>query len=524
VDWSNGSFSTSPELEDGVNIVGLRVVAEDDERTVDGRSFFAGTVVAQGHRIPNAVRIHLSPLFLDDGDAEFDDIASVVEAVLVDPSVLEKIQQPFENDVALLEPTQATVESAAAELVPIPDAISMALTLHTVQVAFDLTGKEGFESLLSGPGVLDIEQVDIALTVVFSTEEESISATVTDVEVSLLGFGITHEQLESLGSAVADALTDYAKDYVETSFEELTTEKVGPLLINFLQGFEIDTTVGEDPPLNLSFELESIAVAPHGLNLNLSASVTSPLGTGVPFGPQFGSLTTASAPVDPNFSSERVAFVIDDDAINQFLFAYWFGGSASAIRLTPEEMEAFDLSGLPAAFQPLQEVTIDLLLPPTLSARNLAADDYAFDVSIGDLLLSLSTTTGRQFAVSINARAGVSVEWTESGGLKPRIDARPKHMILSVGCYQSPPNFDPGSVASLLRLGIPPLLTQSAAGFSFEIPSIGLNKFTEIDSLATQALTFPNLKARIVGPDRHLLLLEGSPTLQEVSAVPSSGP
>ena len=261
--------------------------------------------------------------------------------------------------------------------------------------------------------------------------------------------------------------------------------------------------------------LGSVSVAPHGINLTLDATISSPLAMGIPLSPLTGSLATQTTPMPDNFSAEPVAFLIDDDTINQLLFAYWYGGGLGGIDAKPSDLPTLDFSGLPDAFQPLSRVRMTTLLPPTLGPRTLNDDDFPFELTLGELNLHLDTDTGRQFSLSINARTGVDMEQTENGDVRLRLDTRPKFVELYVGCYAAPLGFDPGNVAALIRLGVPPLLKDLTSQITFELPGLALSSFVELDALAGKVLRFPDLDGGAVGPEGHLLLLEGSPVLAD---------
>ncbi len=84
----------------GVNVVGIRAEATDGERSVDGRAFFGGPVHAPNKPLDNAIIMHLSAEFLDDDDAELNDLAAIAESLLTDPELLASFDQPFDSEFA----------------------------------------------------------------------------------------------------------------------------------------------------------------------------------------------------------------------------------------------------------------------------------------------------------------------------------------------------------------------------------------------------------------------------------------
>lgn len=533
VPTSGSAFSTPASVLEGVNIYDVRVESEDDERTVDGRAFFHGEVHPLGSTLQKAVFVHLGPTFLDDDEPDFDDIAGVAEALLIDPEVLAAFNKPLDTEYAILTPTLVSVDSAQVGLVPAnpptptePGELSFTLQLLGVHADFDLTGKGGLGELLTGPGSMDLAQLDATIFLAVSLDDTGVVAEVTYAYLDWPegAFLLQHEKLESLGADLAALLKEYAEEYIKETFQNMVADRIGGLVAELLDGFSYTTTFGETTPLTVSLILEDVRVASHGVNLTLAAKVTSDMGDGVPFGPQYGSLRTVSTPPPDGFSTSPIAFLVDDDVLNQFLFAYWFAGAVTTQKLEVAELEGVDLSSLPKVFQPLARIELDLLLPMTLGPRLLDTDDHPFELSMGDLQMRLITDTGKSFGMSINARTGFDLELNEDGALKPRIDTRPKAMTVAVGCYEAPPAIDPGSVASLIKLGFPPLLSQGADAFAFDLPGLPLAGLLDFSALADKELAFSDMSGGAYGPEGNMLLLEGSTVLRTVVPAAPEGP
>ncbi len=517
------TFEYSPPVVEGVNIVGLRIEADDEERTVDGRAFFHGNVHEVGATIPQAVHIHLSGAFLDDNNPDLDDVASIAELIITDPELLAGFTEPVDTELAIVTPSEVTIGGADVGVVPSDGELWLTLTAKDVHVAFHLEGKGGLGDLLTGDGTLDADSVEVTLFLALSILDGEVQAEVTNANVFFEGFQVQHEALDKLGTDLSDLL----EEFVTERFQELAMTTMGDLVADFLEGFAYETTVGEQVPLNVKLALDGIAVAKHGLNLTMAASVLSGLGQGVPFGPDRGSLKTVSTPPEPNFSPAPVAFIIDDDLINQFMFAYWFGGGTSSLEYKVADFDDVDLSDVPAVFQPLSRIEIDTLLPLTLLPRTLDDDELPFELALGELNLRLISDTGKSFGMSINIRTGIGFELNAAANsLRPLVDARPKFMVLKVGCYEAPPAIDPGSVASLIRLGFPPLLKQGSADFSFAIPALPLGNFVSISALADKQLGFTDLDSKRAGLEGNMLLVEGTPLLETAAptSIPPGGP
>ena len=521
---SGASFATTVEPVPGINLVGVRVESSDGERTVDGRAFFYGQVHPVGETIENALYMHLSPEFLDDDDPDPDDIAGVTEQIMSSPGALDGLNKPLDTEFATMTPTAIGLGGVAVDIDPVmgtaePGAgdakgeLRLVLTITELHMEYDLVGKGLLEAFLTGPGLMDAEVAEVTLLVLLQMGDEGLEAKVTHASVDLSGFSVYSEKLPSLSEQ--EDLVAMLREYVEDEVEEMAASMIGELLVGFLESFAYDSTFGTDPAIDISVRLGGIRVATHGVNLDFDVTASTTIAPGIPFGPLAGSLKTPSTPPEDNFSTWPVAIVFDDDAINQLAFTLWFGGLLGGIDAAPADVPAADFSGLPEVFQPLSRVKMDTLLPPTLGPRTLDQDDYPYELNLGEFLLTFETETGKTFAMSINARAGLDLEQQDDGRIELRLDTRPKFVELQVGCYTVPEGFDAGNIAALMRIGIPPLLRELSDQVVFETPALPLDQLAPLESLKGKVIAFPELDSRIIGPEKNLFLLEGTPVLMD---------
>ena len=213
-------------------------------------------------------------------------------------------------------------------------------------------------------------------------------------------------------------------------------------------------------------------------------------------------------------SDAPVWFLIDDDLLNQVAYAFWNGGAMTGLDLTGDDLDAFDQDALPKVFSPLARVEVDTLLPPTLTTKTEDLSTFPFLIGVGDMLLTIHTENGRRFACSLNAETGFWLEFIEGSSLAPLIDTSPRNMNLAVGCDDVPEGYDPGSVAALLRVGLPPLLRNAASEFVYALPGLPIGEFLTIETLSSATLAFSSLSGKVVGPDARLVLIESSPELR----------
>jgi hypothetical protein len=131
----------------------------------------------------------------------------------------------------------------------------------------------------------------------------------------------------------------------------------------------------------------------------------------------------------------------------------------------------------------VQALSLDLGLPPVLSPPTVAGQDA--DLSLGELRIGFLRTDGAETDVSASVRTGGRVGFDAAGALALSLDQRPAQMVLEVGVVQSPPGLDPGDLAALVRLLVPPLLAGAGAALpAFEAPTVDLGAVSGLDALA----------------------------------------
>ncbi|HIA04965.1 MAG TPA: hypothetical protein EYN66_24220 [Myxococcales bacterium] len=507
------AFSFAPAVLPGVNVVNLRAESEDGERVVDGRSFFHGDVHAPGAVIDNAVQIHLSKTFLDDNDPELDDVAGIAEWFLTDPAFLSSIDSAIETDVAMLTPTLVTIEAASIDLTPANAALHVTCALTAFHVSLHVEGLGGLGDLIAGPATMDVSVANLTVALKFITEDGVLKIEPTFSKLKFTDFVLATENYPNLKENYP-SLHDLMRGYIESKMSDTIGSMIAELLSSFLGGFAYKTTFGDENPVSVSFTMAGVKAASHGLNLNLSALVSSSLGLSGALPLKFGSLKTDNAVLNDEFSDEPIAFAIDDDLLNQLTFAMWHSGSLSDRVFEGEELKALGSESFPEVFQPLTRISYSTHLPLTVGVRTLKADELLYDIALGELELLLESSTGKRFSLSFNARTGVNVVVSEDGMLMLQPDIRPKYMDLAVACTEAPPGIDLGSVAALLRLGFPPLLKKAGSAFSFPMIGLSLDALMDSDLLKAKELKFIELKSRIAGPEKLILVLEGAAVFQ----------
>lgn len=528
---SQGDFTHTLSPKDGINIVSARVETVDGERAVDGRAFIYGDFNTPAIPLPDAVKVHANPSFLDDNDPDLDDVASIAEAVISNPGSLSGVLEPIDTSFAILTPTAVSLNDVDLDILPIEGALRFEATVDGFRLDANIAGKGELDTLLFGQASISSSTLQLTLVLSASVVDGVPDVRVDYTDLVMEDFELQSEAIDSLveeypalGSALVEGSTldTLVKDYVSDTFEDIVSSLFRDLLAGFLESFAYDTAFGEAPRLFVNLTLSTVAITKEGLDIGLSAAVSSPTAPAVPIDPdRSGSLATPYIEPEGIVSDAPVWFMIDDDLLNQVAYAYWTGGVMTGLDLAGADLEVLDQAALPKVFSPLARVEIDTLLPPTVTAQLETNTDYPFLIGIGDVLVTIHTENGRRFACSLNAETGFWLDFLDSTSLAPAIDTSPRNMTLAVGCDDVPPGFDPGSVAALLRVGIPPLLRNAASDFKYPLPELPIGEFIPIETLSNATLAFSSLNGQVVGTDGKLVLIEASPVLNLLGASPT---
>ncbi len=514
---SGAPMSASVTLRPGVNPIAVRLEAKDGGRTVDGRAVHAGSVRPPDAPVAGGLRLHLSPEFLDDDDATPDDLAGLGEALLTDPQVLSALTEPINTEFAVLTPTSITIASSEIDITPTDGGLDVKLVLHGALIAFVLEGKGGFATLFTGPGSIAVETATLTTRLVLHVADGKATGVAEGTTFVTEGFVLKAEAMQKILDQ-APSLVDYVKEYLEKTLAEKVSSLIGSLVGGLIGGFATELTLGGDGtspwlrvPITLKLALVGARVAAHGINVDLDVHVVSTLGAGVPFGPAAGGLISVSQPLPDDFSTAPMGLAIDDDVLNQALFALWYGGAVTDLTLGLADLGGVDPKSLPDVFQPFASMGLSMGLPMTVGP---AADDAAtYELAFGEVATTINTSTGKSFALSLNARAPVKLALgvADDGGptLLAAFDSRPKALELAFGCSAAPSGIDPGSVAALMRLGFGPLLDSAAKALVFRIPPLALSKVLAYAAFEKRDLTLRDATLSVRAPERHWLVLEG---------------
>jgi len=473
---ASSTFQANIDWQPGINIIGLRATDTDGERAVDGRAFLAGPVHEPGEALQDALRLQLGPELLDDDDPDVDDLARIAELVLADDTLSDSlVGLDMESDYFVLTPTSLSFSRADVDIVPDDGQLEAAITLHDVWMDFDVQGT-GWYDFVSTNGSAWVDEAVLDLVLAVSSSGGHIDVRPVISTATLDGYGLTVDWFP-------DSLEGYLADWTQTTLEDqiaaTAEEQVGDLVGGYLEAFATDFEFGDGMVLSLS--LADLAVGTDGLRLTMDVAVSASPGIDVP--PGAGSPSSTGAPPPwPLTTTAPFAVAAADDLVNQILFAFWYSGSLSGFSFGGVELGGLSGAQIPEPLGPVDTVEMSVGLPPVLSEAT--QDDQQVDISVGEARMAFHREDGVDFDFSVNLRTGMVVGVGDDGAVDFALDGRPAMMTLEIGVLDSPDFLDPGDLAALVRLMVPPLL-MNASSFAptFQLPGIPLDGLSDLPSL-----------------------------------------
>lgn len=490
----------------GINVINLRVTDTDGERATDALAVYHGTLRPLGEALPEIAVIQASAELLDDDHPDLDDVASLVEGLLEDPGTFDGLDTVVTEDVAIT-PTSITVGDAAVDIVPGAGVLTTTASLGDLHATFDIAGT-GWLDWLEVSGEMWADPAWTEMDMEVSASNGDVNAQVTYIDVRLDNFSFA---VEWVPSWVEELLYETVQEYVQDALLETTETLVADFLEEFLQTFSMETTFGEETPVTLSIELRSLDVTPDGLSMSLDGSTSASLGIEVP--PGAGTLATAGAAPSLAFSTSPLTVAVDDDFVNQLLGTVWTSGMLSNFTFTGAELAAMGAGDIPPPMGPVDLVTVDSGLPMAL----VSTDDpeWDFTMGIGEMRSTIRRTDGVELAFSSSILGGGRAFSDTDGSIKMEMDDRPAYLKMGVATLDYPEALDPGDLAALVRLTIPPMLGQANEALpGFPIPETHLGDLADVDYLNGKYLSVDDLRLAIRGDEGLWITVECGLSIQ----------
>jgi|GEM_PF-2623618 len=479
---ANGNFSTTISVEDGINLIELLATDRNEEQGVEGIGFHGGDVREPGQLLESAGMLFLGQNVLDDDDPEPDDLAGIAELLLSGDTLAGSlVGTTLQSDYFTFTPESIEYSRVEVEISPSGDSIWLGVTLYDLWMDYTIVGDTWYWwAEHEGSAWADTVTVWSELEAGSANGGIWVEADNTDVEME--NFGLT---VEYIPDALEGYLASWTEGTVEETVSETIEEEITELLDEYLSVFEMQFEPLDDVILDLA--LEEIEVYSGGLNItfNVATYSAAPL-TDLPQGA--GSLSTdGEAPTWPPANVESIALTVDDDMINQAIFAGW------AVRLREGlVMEGDDVASLPipAPLGPFARVEATVALPPVLT--DPVDNETLSGIGLGELDLVMERQDGEVNRLNVGILAGVSIE-LEDGALSLDLDLGSDTTELAIGVREVASTETEASIRNVAAVMLP-----VALGFAesyvpeFNLPSYDLSQmgFEELEGVE---LSFSNL-------------------------------
>lgn len=441
--------------------------------------------------VPDALLLRINQVYLDAD-----------EPVLAPPEATEVVARDL---AGLLEFLLRRVDTAS--LVPDPVIASDAVTLRvldvdTSQAAVDLAvTDEGLEVFATFPNVVlqtegelnlleEIVSLDGELTAwlsaIVSLRTEKARGGDLVVEVERLELALENAEpdfedveanalFELVEGALFNSLEDVLLDQVAGSLVDEIPTLVEDLLRSIdesLNGLEVPLDLGFGEPLTLRLYAGLATLQPVQRD-HLLATVDTAIGVDAPpaFPDSRGSMRLL--PEDqpaPLFALSRVQIAVIDGLLNGLLHTLWNAGL----------LELDVTSVLPDGIAILVEtVTASGQLPPVLTPVRPTAAGFAFELSLGQLELTL-TRRDQVEVIGATIRLGADLD-VEGTSLVVRIQDEPTLDLWLIERTGDPIFEDVNALEDLVRGGIWPLIAEDlTSSLAIELPALDVSAAADI--------------------------------------------
>lgn len=496
-----GRFDAAMGWTPGIQILGAKAQATNGERAIDGRAFHAGPTHEPAAWIERAIRMEIDGEVLDDTDDEPDDIAGLLELALADTEIIDTlIGEQVITDSAIFTPTRVEFGPSAIDLALASGAIDANVGVTGVEVDVIITGVDWYSGIeINATAVA--ESVDSALTLAIESDGGVVRAQTIAVDVELTELDLTVDWVPDF---LEGSLSGWVSDFIEGAVADLIENELTRFIESSLTAFAVGATLNDD--LGMDLRLANLEVAESGIRFEVDARIEPTNSVVLPR--NAGSLKTpGSVPEWPESKTQPFWAAIDDDLLNQLGFAFWATGFAKDVEFDGVLIGGLTGAPLPPPLGPADTVVMSLNLPPILGPT--VDDDWAARLSIGEWDMVFNRNDGEIVRFSINFHALVNAEVDEGGAVRVAVDNRPSRIDQAIGVVDSPDGVDPGDLAALLELLLPPLLGNSSQ-FAPEIPipDLALEEFIDVEATRGKILVVDQPQIKL-GDDGWLMLQAG---------------
>ena len=494
-----GRFEAQMGWTPGIQILGARVESSNGERAVDGRAFYAGPTHQEDAWIENAIRMEIDGEVLDDSDDQPDDIAGLLELALADTEIIDTlIGEPVVTDALIFTPTRVEFGNAAIDLALDDGAVEANVGVADLEVDVILGGVDWYSGIeINATAVAS--SVDSALTMAIESEEGIVRAQALAVAVEIDELDLTVDWVPEF---LEGSLSGLVAGYIEDVVSDLISVELTRFIESSLSAFAVGASLNED--LGMDLRLADLEVASSGIRFEVDARIQATNPIGLPR--NAGSLKTPGNPPSwPDYKEQPFWAAIDDDLLNQLAFAFWSTDLARNVEFDGVLIGGLTGAPLPPPLGPTDTVVMNLNLPPVLSPTR--DDDWAAQLAIGEWDIVFNRTDGEVLRFSLNFRAHVNADVDEDGSIRVAVDNRPARIEQAIGVLEAPESIDPGDLAALVKLLVPPLLgNTSQFAPDIPIPDLALEEFIDVEATRGKILVVDQPQIKL--EDNSWLLLQ----------------
>ena len=215
---------------------------------------------------------------------------------------------------------------------------------------------------------------------------------------------------------VEDFLQNWLED--ESSCKSDAQDSIPDLIADLIDSLLVNEEIADG--LDLEVGLSSIEVATDGRGVGDGRIYASDVDFAA-LSDSVGSLKTSSSPPEWPLSEQPFTVALDDDLINQILFAMWAKGDLSGFSFSGLKIGALTGAPLQAPLGPADTVSFDMGLPPVVSRTD--TDGMAIDVGLGELRITFYREDG-EVLTSVNVRTAAKLDVTDDAELSMHMDNR----------------------------------------------------------------------------------------------------
>ena len=381
---TDGSFSESMDLEEGLNIVETEAFDTDGNVSNDVRAVLSGQFELKDQPIEDAISIYVGSSGIDSLEDTVEGIVAGIDLNSLLPS------NPVTSQGAAWCTAYVNVYNFSSGTVSLdidPHSngyIDVTMTVPSLSMNLDvpLSGGSWWQPCPDFNGDVSASSLTATLTLNPYVSNNQIYMNIVSSSSSLNGLNVSLNGWGSVLNFIVNFFEDDIADLLESEIESQLSTQVPGILESTLQSIALSTDFDlMGTTIYLDALPSSIFADNHGIGFGMETNVMadnwilSNTGLGS-FAQGYG------APTFPSNSGYNVA--LSTDIINQLMYQVWGSGFISQeITLDDLNVDSEDLEILFPNSSDLR-VTIEPLLPPTVLAEN-----DVLEMQLGELYLSI---------------------------------------------------------------------------------------------------------------------------------------